>query len=471
MGIPTRPATEIESLKRRLMRTTANLWLERRGPSAAAAIQHTLGVAPYGGLVTVVVPVLNQPELTRRFLESLYENTGLPFELVLVDNGSGPAVAALAREYAAQHANLVFIRNETNEGFGYACNQGIALARGDVVVIVNNDVMVPQGWLSRLLAVVQEDPHIGMVGPVTNRCVGPQQLFPAPYSDVEEFPRAAAARATTHAANVTTVGRLVGLCLLVPMSVIGKVGGFDPAFGFGNLEDDDLGLRVKRAGWQLAVAEDVLIHHEGSATFVGERLDAQALTQQNWEIFCLKWRHNPANTSFASIAALAGAAAFEASHDYIPPAFSQHFAAAGPKLGLGTDKPVKLLFTPDVLTPGWWAPLRTFLGAFGPDDPVALVLRPEPATNERAQQALQEASALVDQMATAKSLPVVLLEATNLPPMLRPTLYRAMTGWLDTPGPLAPFVAREAAAVGLPRVLASADAMRAFVAQHRQELT
>lgn len=471
MGVPTRPGTEIESMGRRQTYAAANLWLERQGTSAAAAIQKTLGVAPHNGLVTVVVPVLNQPELTRRFLESVFQNTRLAFELVLVDNGSGPSIAALAQEFAAQHPNFVFVRNEANEGFGYACNQGIAMARGEAVVIINNDVIVPQGWLSRLLAVVQENPNIGMVGPVTNRCVGPQQIFPAPYCNVDEFPRAAAARATTHAANVANVGRLVGLCLLLPMPVIRKVGGFDPSFGFGNLEDDDLGLRVRRAGWQLAVAEDVLIHHEGSATFTGERLDAQALAQQNWEIFCLKWRHDPANTSFVSIAALAVAGSFDSTHDYVPPIFSQHFTAAGPKLSLDTDKPVKLLFTPDVLEPGWWAPLRTFLGTFGPEDPVALVLRPEPATNERAQQALQEASALLNQLATAKTLPVVLLEVTNLPPLLRPNLYRAMTAWLDTPGPLAPFIAREAAAVGLPRVLPSAQAMRAFVAQHSQEPT
>lgn len=466
LHLAAQPASELERLLRRKAYAAANLQLERQ--AAMASIEQALGVAPYRGLVTVVVPVLNQAALTERFVASLYENTKLPFELVLVDNGSGPDIAALARTLAAQHTNFVYVRNEINQGFGYACNQGLAVARGDAVVIINNDVVVPQGWLSRLLAVMQEDPQVGMVGPVTNRCVGVQQIFPAPYSDVHDFPRAAAARATTHAGNAANTSRLVGLCLLLPMQVIREVGGFDPAFGYGNLEDDDLGLRVRRAGWKLAVAEDVFVHHEGSATFTGESFDAQALARQNWEIFCLKWRHDPMNTSFAAIAALADGAKlgpFDRTRDYVPPAFAEHFAAAGTKLSLDTDKPVKLLFTPDVLESGWWGPLRTFLGTFGPDDPVALVLRPEPATNERAQQALQEASALLNQLATAKPLPVVLLEVTNLPPMLRPNLYRAMNGWLDTPGPLAPFVAREAAAVGLTRVLPSAEAMRDFVSR------
>jgi len=229
-------------------------------------------------------------------------------------------------------------------------------------------------------------------------------------------------------------------------------------------------LRIRRAGFELAVAEDVLIHHEGSATFAAEGFDARALAQQNWELFCLKWQHDPAQANFDLLEALATQAPFSRSNDFVPLSFAEQFATAGATLALQTDKPIKLLFTPDIADNGWWGPLRTFLETFGPDDPVAIVLRPEPATQEYIAQALAEASSLINEVATAKALPAVLLEATRLAPMARATLYRAVHAWIETPGPLAPFIAREAAAVGLPTTAPTAVAMLAMVEACRTRL-
>jgi|GEM_PF-6655695 len=475
LGSAARPAHQLAAMKSVQQYAAANLAFElmygsQGGNVDAAQVATTYGCAPFIGLVSIVVPVLNQPELTKAFLDSVYANTHRTFELLLIDNGSGPAIQKLVETYAAAHGNLVCIRNEQNQGFGYACNQGLDRARGEAVVVINNDVLVPAGWLERMLAVVQANPRVGMVGPVTNRCVGSQQIFPAPYSTQEEFALAAAARAITHRANARPIGRLVGLCLLMPRNVLNQVGGFDPCFGYGNFEDDDLGLRIRRAGFELAVAEDVLIHHEGSATFAAEGFDARALAQQNWEIFCLKWQHDPAQANFDQLEALATQAPFSRSNDFVPLSFAEQFATAGATLALQTDKPIKLLFTPDIAENGWWGPLRTFLETFGPDDPVAIVLRPEPATQEYIAQALAEASSLINEVATAKALPAVLLEATRLAPMARATLYRAVHAWIATPGPLAPFIAREAAAVGLPTTAPTAVAMLAMVEACRTRL-
>ena len=465
LATPARPVHQLQAMVTVQNLAAANLAYEAQYAGNAEEQSHSkaAGEAPYPGIVSIVVPVLNQPSLTRTFLESVYANTNRPFEIILVDNGSALPVQRLVTEFQKSHDNLVYVRNPRNEGFGYACNQGMACARGDVVVVINNDVQVPSGWLSRMLAVLAADANVGMVGPATNRCVGDQQIVPAPYEKTQDFAGAAAARAITHRGNVRGVNRLVGLCLMIPRSVLDKVGGFDPAYGYGNFEDDDLGLRIRRAGFSLAVADDVLLHHEGSATFVAEGFDASALAQQNWEIFCDKWRHDSEQANFTAVEQLAQQAPFSRANDFIPLRFSEQFSAQGEGLTLETSKPVKLLFTPDVFASEWSTTLRTFLTTFGPDDPVALVLRPEPATHQRVQRALAEASALLGEMATSKALPVVLLEGTKLPPLARASLYRAVDAWIETPGPLCPFIEREAQAVGLTTVVATSEAMRSFV--------
>src|SRR6185295_17328008 len=100
---------------------------------------------------------------------------------MLVDNGSSEDVAGFAAELARARGHVVYRRNARNQGFAYACNQGIAASRGAIVVLLNNDVVVARGWLSRQLALLDSDPGIALVGPATNATSGPQLVGTATY--------------------------------------------------------------------------------------------------------------------------------------------------------------------------------------------------------------------------------------------------------------------------------------------------
>ncbi len=464
LAAPARPAHTLESARQVLLGQAANL------ASAAGAndavISSQFGKAPRREKVSIVVPVFNQAPLTHAFLQALYAHTPHDFEVILVDNGSGPEVAEVANTFARQHGNLSCVRNERNEGFAYACNQGLDRCQGAYAVVINNDVLVPAGWLQRLLSVFESDSSIGVVGPMTNRCVGIQQVQPAPYADAKQFAIAAAARALTHRGGVLNVGRLVGLCLLIKTEVIKRIGGFDPIFGYGNFEDDDFCLRARRAGFRLAVAEDVLLHHEGSSTFTGAGFDARALAQQNWEIFCHKWRHDPEANQFSQVEALANSAPFDADADVVPTDFQRQFHPNIAALPLNTDKRLRLLMVPDLGNTMWLAVVQTYLEAFTATSPVALVLRPHPPTPERAHSLVQAVSALLNQLPMPQSAPQIILEASWLCPQAQARLYAAMSAWLRTPGPHEPFVARECAAMGLPTLYPAKADLLAFVNSH-----
>ena len=68
-----------------------------------------------------------------------------------------------------------------------------------------------------------------------------------------------------------------------------RLGGLDERFGLGFFDDDDLAERARLAGYSLAVARDLFIHHFGSRSFVGNGIDAGKLLEENAEKFAAKW--------------------------------------------------------------------------------------------------------------------------------------------------------------------------------------
>ena len=241
-------------------------------------------------LVSVVVVTYDAPVFTRLTLDSLLGCTEYPnYEVVVVDNGSADATRGYLRELAARHPHVRLIENHANRGFPAATNQGIAAARGEVVVLLNNDVLVAPGWMSRLVRHVEERGTC-LVGPVTNR-IGNEAEIRVDYTTWDgflEFARRRGAERDGHAFRIHT---LTMFCLAAPREVIELLGPLDEQFGVGTLEDDDYSMRARRAGVQLVCAEDVVVHHFGESSFgalapSGER---DRLLEVNRRRFAEKW--------------------------------------------------------------------------------------------------------------------------------------------------------------------------------------
>ena len=101
--------------------------------------------------------------------------------------------------------------------------------------------------------------------------------------------RSLAAGVRSIAGKWFTVPKLSGFCVLMTRAVYESIGGLDERFGLGLFDDDDLAERARRAGFTLAVAHDLFIHHFGSRTFVGNGIDAAALLEENARRFADKW--------------------------------------------------------------------------------------------------------------------------------------------------------------------------------------
>ncbi len=279
---------------RRLARDRALLY--QATPALGPAEEWFADAPPAGDeLASLIVLCCDQFAYTRLCLDSVLRHTHTPYELILVDNGSAdetPQYVQRLRADAAAFphlARVAVIRNETNRGYPAGCNQGLAHARGESLVFLNNDTVVTAGWLDGLIGWALRDwPRVGLVGPVTSYAPEPQQV-PAGYAGLADLPGFAARRAAEYRGQALPVERLTGFCLLARRAVLAHIGGFDEQFGLGFFDDDDLCVRARAAGFELLVALDVFVHHFGSRTFLGLGVDGEGQLRENHEKFRAKW--------------------------------------------------------------------------------------------------------------------------------------------------------------------------------------
>lgn len=242
-------------------------------------------------LASIIVLCCNELDYTKLCLESVLRHTRVPYELILVDNGSTDETPQYLESLLARAGpqRVKIIRNAANVGFARGCNQALEKARGSYLVFLNNDTIVTPAWLENLVAWSFHDwPHVGMVGPLTNYAAAPQQI-PAGYTDLKDLDEFALRRGRDYSHKALRHDRLIGFCLLLRRDVFKAIGGFDERYGLGFFEDDDLSVRVRRAGYSLLIALNVYIHHFGSRTIAHLGIDCEQKLRDNLEIFKQKW--------------------------------------------------------------------------------------------------------------------------------------------------------------------------------------
>lgn len=240
-------------------------------------------------LTSIIILTHNGLEHTRQCLASIEAHTPEPHELIIVDNGSTDGTLDYLRDYTADHDNVRVVANRTNRGFAAGNNQGLAVARGDYLLLLNNDTIVTEGWLTRMLQVMKMHPDVGVVGPMSNYVSGPQLVRGVSYEGLEGLDAFAARWAQSHDGQSREATRVVGFCLLTRKEVIARIGGLDEQFGSGNFEDDDFCIRAFQVGFLARIALDAFVHHTGSQTFKTAKIDYRQSLMRNWELFKRKW--------------------------------------------------------------------------------------------------------------------------------------------------------------------------------------
>lgn len=258
-----------------------------------------LGAPMEDTLVSMVILTWNQLECTEECLASIHRHTDVPHEIIVVDNGSSDGTVEWLRDYQRSNPLVRLVVNVENRGFAAGCNQGIRMARGAYILLLNNDVVVTPKWLSGMLDCFVNHPETGIVGPMTNNISGPQKVADASYNGIEDLDTFASLFRDRFRHRRIHMRRIVGFCMLLRRELIGQIGYLDERFGSGNFEDDDFCLRAELEGYRNLVAGDVFIHHVGSASFRGNRLNYRQSISGNRKGFTEKWSAPVTDLSYA----------------------------------------------------------------------------------------------------------------------------------------------------------------------------
>ena len=201
-------------------------------------------------------------------------------EVIVVDNNSKDDSCSMVR---TKFPSVIIVENKENLGFSKANNQGVAIAKGDYILFLNPDTVMPEDFFQKTITYMDAHPEAGAIGP---RLIDGKGQF-APDSK-KAFPSLSVAIFKTTGINkvfknssyfnkyyavhigeweTAEVDVLSGCCMMVRTSLLGKIGGaFDEDY-FMYCEDVDLSYRIQRSGHKNIYYPDAtLIHYKGEST-------------------------------------------------------------------------------------------------------------------------------------------------------------------------------------------------------------
>ena len=239
------------------------------------------------GLASILVPCCGQLEYTELCVPALLRHTRQPFELIFVDIGSLDGTNAYLRGIAAASGVRVeIVRTATDLHIPEVIEDAVKLARGEFIVLVNNDTIVTRGWLNQLVKLATYQPHHGLVGPMSNYAAPPQLVKHVPYRirgqrtedrelgtqeplvDTSAVDAFAKQRYEEYKGKWTQCERLGGFCLLIKREVLKRIGHLREWSDLALFDTDLLSAKARKAGYTLTCCLDLFVHHFGTRSFV-----------------------------------------------------------------------------------------------------------------------------------------------------------------------------------------------------------
>jgi len=243
-------------------------------------------------LVTIIILTWNKLKFTKYCLYYLYRYTKYPnWDLIVIDNGSTDKTQPFLKEFQETHDNCQIILNSRNLGFARGNNQGIKKAKGQYLVILNNDVFVTPDWLTELVNCSNSNPNVGIVGtkllyPDTRKIQHAGVVFGP---NGKPFHIYRNQKSTDNRVNNPKLYNAVtAACMLVKRSVITELGGFDERYKIGSYEDVDFCLRARLKKYKILYCpKSEMFHYEYGSSRQIERFNE--IAKKNFNIFVKKW--------------------------------------------------------------------------------------------------------------------------------------------------------------------------------------
>ena len=242
--------------------------------------------------VSIVVPVHNKFAVTYNCMAALlFAYNTASFEVILVDDGSSDETL----DVADLVEGVVHLRNETSQGFIRSCNRGASLARGEYIVMLNNDTEPTVRWLDELLFTFDQFQNVGLAG---SKLLYPdgrlQEAGGIVWGSGNPWNYGRLANPYDPRFNYTRqVDYLSGASIMLRKSIWDEVGGFGEEYCPAYFEDTDLAFKVRAAGYKTVYAPlSVVYHFEGISSGTSVASGTKRYQEINRPKFKQKWIHS-----------------------------------------------------------------------------------------------------------------------------------------------------------------------------------
>ena len=238
-------------------------------------------------MIDIIIPIYNAFSQVSRCIESVLRETTADFRLILIDDGSEPALVEYLQEIAESAPNIILVENQENLGFVKTVNKGLEYEldsyREKFKIILNSDTIVTPRWLEKFTSCFDSAEDIGLACPVSNNAENLSISMPSGFNylslaqKVDDIP-------TTEYPDITTA---VGFCMGIRADLLRDLGVFDEIFSPGYGEESDYHFRTLCRGFRSVLIPNCFVYHEGDASFSARK---QEIISRNRPIFDDRWK-------------------------------------------------------------------------------------------------------------------------------------------------------------------------------------
>mgnify|MGYP001257560424 CR=1 FL=1 len=236
--------------------------------------------------LSIVIVSWNTQNLLKSCLKSIIQFTkNIKYEIIVIDNASNDGSVGMIQ---SQFPSVILIKNKENVGFSKANNQGIRIAKGEHIVLLNSDTYITENSFYKMFIYMKENKEVGICGPkVLNPDHSPQSTRVDQFKPFDTFLKITGLYNYKKEVErmdynrVQKVEVIGGCCMFFRKKVFDTVGLLDEHYFLYN-EENDICLRAKKIKWEIVFYPvSTIFHFKGSST-------SQKEISEKVEIACYK---------------------------------------------------------------------------------------------------------------------------------------------------------------------------------------
>ncbi|MEN6487413.1 MAG: glycosyltransferase, partial [Smithella sp.] len=217
---------------------------------------------------------------SRECITAIKKHTKELYELIVIDALASPDSKKKLKKSVKEHSPYRIMEHNAQDSLLQSINKAINCSTGEYIVLLNDDVIVSEGWLAGMLSCLNLAPSAGIIGPMTNKCKDRKQAADESYSSINNLDKYAAQFKEKYNHRRIPYRNIARFCMLFKRSLAEKIGLLDESFTAGRFDDEDFCWRSALADYQNYIAGDVFVHCHGEneSSGNGNTID------QKWDI-------------------------------------------------------------------------------------------------------------------------------------------------------------------------------------------